>query len=286
MHDTFNLAWKLNLASRGLSLPCLLETYQDERHKIAQDLINFDIEHVKAFAQGDTALSKNFEENIRFISGIGAEYSANIVNQANVDSGTGLKSGTLPPPARVTRFIDANPVDIQLDIPLLSQFRIYFFVPDLHNAASQHFLSTICAYINSQDSFFSRISTRAESSYATQPQPFTESATYIQPQRYTTVSKMFTYALVTGTSKSSFEIAHLPSILSRSPWTIYLDDASAPGSTCTEKWVGKLDGNQVGVVNVRPDGYVGSARVWDTGSVDAGNAGKWLEEYYAGFLQV
>ena len=53
MHDTFNLSWKLNLAIRGLAKPSLLETYEDERRKIAQDLITFDYEHANAFAAGD-----------------------------------------------------------------------------------------------------------------------------------------------------------------------------------------------------------------------------------------
>ena len=49
MHDSFNLAWKLNLAVRGLAKPSLLETYEHERRKIALDLINFDYEHANAF---------------------------------------------------------------------------------------------------------------------------------------------------------------------------------------------------------------------------------------------
>ncbi|KAJ5251095.1 hypothetical protein N7489_001505 [Penicillium chrysogenum] len=64
MHDSFNLAWKLNLLVRGLAKPTILHTYEEERQKIAYDLINFDVDHCKAFAAGDTALAKNFEDNI------------------------------------------------------------------------------------------------------------------------------------------------------------------------------------------------------------------------------
>lgn len=282
MHDTFNLAWKLNLASRGLSLPTLLDTYQDERHKIAQDLINFDIEHVKAFAKGEAALSKNFDDNIRFISGVGAEYDANILNQpADSNLKCQLKPGALPPPAKVARYIDANPVDLQLDIPLLSQFRVYFFIPDIH--AAKDFLSSVCAYISKEDSFFSAVTALAEKSYSAHPQPSTESDSFIQPQRYTTVSKMFTYALVTRTPKPTFEIADLPSILKESPWTVYLDDVTSPG--CTEKYLGDLDKTSAAIVNVRPDGYIGSIGTWRVDSTTGEEAGKWLEGYYAGFLK-
>src|SRR3982074_3079301 len=81
MHDSLNLAWKLNLVIRDLAVPELLSTYEDERRKIAQDLIKFDTEHVRAFTQGDEALAKNFDENIRFIAGVGAEYSTNMLNR-------------------------------------------------------------------------------------------------------------------------------------------------------------------------------------------------------------
>ena len=83
MHDAFNLSWKLNLAIRGLAKPSLLATYEDERRKIAQDLITFDYEHANAFAAGDEkALAENFAQNIGFISGAGVKYNANVLNRS------------------------------------------------------------------------------------------------------------------------------------------------------------------------------------------------------------
>jgi phenol 2-monooxygenase (NADPH) len=111
-----------------------------------------------------------------------------------------------------------------------------------------------------------------------------------------------------STSKHLFEIADLPPILARSPWTIYLDDRpdlDTRGLTCTEKYLGApLQDGEVAIVNVRPDGYVGAARRWDmtcapasaaTGAghgqgVDAIETGReaarWLDAYFDGFLQV
>lgn len=285
MHDTFNLAWKLNLSSRDLALPSLLDTYQDERHKIANDLINFDKGHVIAFKQGSAALSKNFDDNIRFISGVGAEYTANVLNQPQSEPAGGkLQPGCLLSPAQVTRFIDANPVDIQLDIPLLSQFRVYFIVPDIHAAIP--FLSYVSAAIQKPDSFFTKVTVRTEQSYKAQPQPRTELDDYFLPSRYTTVSKMFTYALVTTTPKAAFEIGNLPPILKQSRWTVYLDDITKP--SCTEEWLGSAgaDKTHATIVNVRPDGYVGSIRRWNVESAQSGEeASRWLQEYYGGFLK-
>ncbi|KAB8274951.1 FAD binding domain-containing protein [Aspergillus minisclerotigenes] len=274
MHDSFNLAWKLNLVIRGLAKPSLLSTYEEERQKIAYDLINFDAEHCKAFSQGEAALAKNFDENIRFISGVGAEYSQGLLNRGRTAISTPLQPGTLQLPAKVTRYIDANPVSIQLDIPMLSQFRIYFFIPDVAKALG--FLGTICEALNNATGM-GKVSSRASQSYATQPQGAAPSDAFIQPQRYTTVSSVFTYAMVTQSSKSEFEIADLPKVLQDSRWTLYLDDIDSP--RCTDKWFGSLQSEQVGIVIVRPDGYVGSINTWE---LTAGTeAGKWIGDYFA-----
>ncbi|OGM47497.1 hypothetical protein ABOM_002576 [Aspergillus bombycis] len=274
MHDSFNLAWKLNLVIRGLAQPSLLATYEAERQKIAYDLINFDAQHCKAFSQGEAALAKNFDENIRFISGVGAEYSQGLLSRGSTGRSTPLRPGTLQLPAKVTRYIDANPVDIQLDIPLLGQFRVYFFIPDVPKALG--WLRTLCEGLDNATGM-GKISSRADQSYAVQPHGAAPSDTFMQPQRYTSVSSAFTYAMVTQSSKSEFEIADLPTVLQESRWTLYLDDVDAP--RCTEKWLGPLRGEQVGVVIVRPDGYVGDIDTWEpTAGIEAV---KWIESYFA-----
>jgi phenol 2-monooxygenase len=42
MGDGHNLAWKMAHVLRGWAKPSLLDTYEDERRKYAQDLIAFD----------------------------------------------------------------------------------------------------------------------------------------------------------------------------------------------------------------------------------------------------
>ncbi|KAL5358558.1 FAD binding domain protein [Aspergillus floccosus] len=279
MHDSFNLAWKLNLVSRGLAQKSLLATYEDERRKIAYDLINFDVEHCKAFTQGDAALAKNFDDNIRFISGIGAEYSKGIITRIAPEKDYPLpaRPGALMIPSKVTRYIDANPVDIQLDIPMLGQFRLYLFAPDV--VASMPFLGHICVGL-SEGGLLNQVSSRATQSYKEKQRKQAEADAYITPERYTAVSDMFTYALVTQSPKEAFEIARLPSDLQTSRWTLYLDDVQ--GETCTTKWMGPLPKTHTGIVVVRPDGYVGAMETW---KADQGQlAVQWVEEYFRGFL--
>lgn len=274
MHDSLNLAWKLNAVIRGISKPSLLATYEEERQKIAYDLINFDAEHCKAFAAGDAALAKNFDDNIRFISGVGAEYSEGMLNRNKHNMRNRLQPGALQVPAKVTRYIDANPVDIQLDIPMLGQFRIFFFAPDV--LAALPFLQSLCDGID-KGSLMGKIASQASQSYLKQPRREAPSDAFANHSRYTAVSDAFTLSLVTKSPKSQFEIADLPRLLQDSRWTVYLDHVDTP--RCTDKWFGALQCTQSGIVIVRPDGYVGAVDTWDfSASVQAR---RWLEEYFA-----
>jgi len=285
MHDAFNLSWKLNLAIRGLAAPSLLSTYQEERRKIAQDLINFDFEHANAFAAGDPeALARNFADNISFISGVGVKYHQNVLNIPDKSPQGRLRAGERVPPAKVTRYIDANPVEIELDIPILGQFRVYFFVPNVHTAST--FLKTVCQHVYSAKSVLGRASAAAAISYATLKTNSVKSDEFIQPQRYTTASNIFTYATVTTMPKSAVEISDLPPLLQESRWTFYLDDIVEHGQTCTQKWLGNLGDQQAAIVCVRPDGYVGSISRWNYIEDTAGPAAcAWLDSYYGGFLR-
>lgn len=288
MHDSWNLAWKLNFAIRGLAKPSLLQTYELERKKIAQDLINFDYEHANAFHAGDPdALAANFIKNVAFISGYGVSYDLNVLNvQAKGQSLGSLKPGYLLPPAKVTRYIDANPVDIQTDIPALGQFRIYFFTRDVH--ASMPFLETVCAAHQSSSSYVGRITMAGNASYTTQPPLAAPHDEFVCPERYTPVSAIFTYALVTDMAQHDIEIEHLPPMLRDSRWTFYLDNVPEMDTRkqkCLDKYLDGLSNNDVVVLNVRPDGYVGTIRRFADGSKESGlNAVNWLDQYYEQFM--
>ncbi|RCI14584.1 hypothetical protein L249_6811 [Ophiocordyceps polyrhachis-furcata BCC 54312] len=302
MHDSWNLAWKLNLAVRGLAKPELLESYDEERRKIALDLVNFDYEHANQIAGGDAvALAKNFKANVRFISGIGAEYDSSAINLGDAAHppspvGGDARPGCLLPPAKVTRYIDSNPVDVQLDIPMLGQFRVFLLMWDVQEAAP--FLTTFCRAVAGDGSLMSQLSAAASKSYAAQPRLGSPEDVYIRPERYTAVSHLFTFALISKSppagpstmAKAEMEISDLPAMLQDSRWTLYLDDIpekDTRGQLCTEKWLGSLEPGEVAIVNVRPDGYVGSLARWDSSIDDAGErAARWLDEYYGGFMRL
>ncbi|KAL1636616.1 hypothetical protein SLS58_009740 [Diplodia intermedia] len=269
MHDAWNLAWKLNFAVRKLAKPALLATYEAERRKVAEDLIKFDYAHARTFAAGDwDALATNFAAYTRFISGVGAEYDANVLNHAAIVSprpfGGDLAPGRLPTPAKATRYADANPVDVHLDIPALGQFRIYLFCGDATASGSRPFLDALCrAAASPQLSFTGRMSAATDASYTLQPPAAAPHDAFVCPARYTATSCLLTWALVTATPRERLELADLPAALRDAPWTVYLDDCAAAaldtrGMACIEKWLGGLEGAETAVAIVRPDGYVGT----------------------------
>ncbi|CAG8084545.1 unnamed protein product [Penicillium olsonii] len=271
MHDSFNLAWKLNLVARGLAKPSLLNTYEEERQKIAHDLINFDVEHCKAFSEGETALAKNFDDNIRFIAGVGAEYTPGMLTHVSPTTSP-LQAGMLQLPAQVTRYIDANPVDIQLDIPLLGQFKIYIFVPTLRKSLGD--LGALCEELENS---LQRFTTQADRSFEKHSRSHGPSDDFQQHQRYTAVSNAFTLSMVTKSAQSEFEILELPEILQKSRWTLYLDNIQA--RSCTERWFGDMKEGDIGITVVRPDGYIGMIHTLNASKVEV--MGGLLDKYFS-----
>lgn len=288
IHDACNLAWKLNLAIRGLAKPILLKTYEEERRQVAEDLLGFDYQHTNAFSSGDLeALSDDFERGARFTSGYGADYSSNVLNVPQKGSMLGmLRAGSVPPPAKVTRHFDSNPVDIQLDIPYLGQFRIYFFAKSIE--PTKDFLEVVSQHALSYTSGLGKMTCAANASYTLQPPLAAVSDEFTRPERYTTVSGLFTFALVLQQKARDFELDELPQLFKDSRYTVYADDVphlDTRSMTCTHKWLGAISGSEVGVVVLRPDGYVGTVGRFIGRSKENGvRANKWLDDYFDGKL--
>jgi hypothetical protein len=289
IHDSWNLAWKLNLAVRGLSLPELLDSYEDERRQVADVLVDYDCEELDVLIAGDPeAYTDNCLRHARLVSGYGADYAPNILNVFQKGSILGdLRVGSLPPPAKVTRFIDANPVDIQLDIPMLGQFRILFFTKSLLN--SHGFLEAVSTHALTGTSVLGRATSSANQSYSSKPPMEARSDDFVRPERYTTISGLFTFAIVLQMSLDDLKIEDLPTLWRESKFTVYLDDVphlDTKGMTCTEKWLGSCSGSEVDIVVLRPDGYVGTIFRARGSKENAIKACAHLDTYFGGFLDV
>ena len=91
MQDCFNLGWKIGLCVRGITPRTILPTYQAERRRVAQDLIDFDHKFSRLFsgrpakdaadeAGVSMAVFKDaFEKGNLFASGIAVDYGASVL---------------------------------------------------------------------------------------------------------------------------------------------------------------------------------------------------------------
>jgi phenol 2-monooxygenase (NADPH) len=289
IHDACNLAWKLNLAVRGLSrTSILLGSYEEERRQVAEDMLDYDAELIDALTGGDPqAYVENCLRNARMVSGFGADYTPSLLNVPQKGSILGsLRVGSIPPPAKVTRFFDMAPVDMQLDIPMLGQFRVYFFTRTIYPALP--FLEEISNFAMNETTALGRATQAANVSYSRQPPFAASSDEFIRPERYTTISGMLTFGLVLRSmDMEDIDMRQLPPLFRESQYTVYLDDVphmDTRGMTCTEKWLGTVAGSEVDVVVVRPDGYVGTMYRGLGSKEHAKRACKHLSSYFEGFL--
>ncbi|ODV94029.1 hypothetical protein PACTADRAFT_70383 [Pachysolen tannophilus NRRL Y-2460] len=276
MHDSWNLGWKLAYYIKGYSTEEVLLSYEVERRKIAQDLIDFDKEHANAFKNVDPEVLKaNFERNIRFICGVGADYNLNILNQkSNVQSS--LKPGELPIPANAVRFIDSNPVELENAIPALGQFKVFIFAETF--AASEEFLKSFSDEVQDNSvlqKFFDEHPLDLNS--------FKLEADKISHKRYTPVSEVLTMSLVFDTKRFEFELEQLPALFRPYKWSIYLEP---PMDGPFKKWLPKTLAKKISIVVVRPDGYVGALESFDIKKSQAKKASVWLNNYFEKILVI
>ncbi|KAJ6105113.1 hypothetical protein N7523_010187 [Penicillium sp. IBT 18751x] len=150
MMDSYNLAWKLMYHINGLAPSSsdtknkvsLLDTYQTERHHIAQQLIDFDRKFSTMFSgqMGTTEglTQEEFQQTFKlgngFTSGCGVEYPENPIVVRNPEvkcpiRGTDYLSGILRPGrrllnVRLLRFADGCQRDIHDDLLSTGRFRI------------------------------------------------------------------------------------------------------------------------------------------------------------------
>ena len=91
MQDSYNLGWKIALVINGIAKRSILETYQSERRRVAQDLIAFDHRFSRLFsgrpakdAADEAGISMAefkdaFKKGQMFTSGLAVDYGASIL---------------------------------------------------------------------------------------------------------------------------------------------------------------------------------------------------------------
>ena len=297
-HDALNLAWKIHHVEAGFAKRSILSSYESERKRIAEDLLDFDAKYAALFSQRQPSASevgqashhtgedsKQGEEFVRvfkssteFTSGYGVAYGPNEYNWSTRHSarsplfnpkGNTLHPGRVIPIANVTRVVDANRVHLEQEIPLNGSFRIFIFagVPALTNRA----ISDFDTCLQGKRSFYTAY-TRDDI------------ANVSCHERHNPDSHFFTICTTFAAPRASLEIAKiLPPILAKYSDHVYADDVwdpRVPTAKASAHAKMGLSEEQGGVVIVRPDGHVGCvvSLVEGSGTVDA------LNEYFGAFV--
>ncbi|KAI5927595.1 phenol hydroxylase [Camillea tinctor] len=193
MQDAYNLGWKVGLVARGIAKRSILTTYQSERRRVAQDLIDFDHRFSRLFsgrpakdvmdAEGVSMeeFKDAFEKGNLFASGLSVNYGpSNIVTKAGdaVEQGDGTKTVLstvtpisqeafdkkqalakgLPVGMRFNSFkvlgqADARPFHIQERLKADGRFRVILFAGNILSATQKARVDKFCAALNAPGSF-------------------------------------------------------------------------------------------------------------------------------------
>ena len=299
-HDAINFAWKLHLVEKNFADRSILETYEVERKHIAETLLDFDNKYAALFSKRQPSTSevsdahksdssgdevKNefvemFKSNCEFTAGYGVAYNPNIFNFSSshpfqhpllITDSPKLRTGRILPNSNVTRVVDANVVHLENEIPFNGSFRLFVFAgPKSSSKKGQHkALSDLATNLSKQGSFYSRFAcaNRQRDNHHDHDNPH---------------SQFFSIALVLASKRPEIEISDLPDLFRDYAGRIYADDiwdAKVPDAKAASHAKTGFEGNEGGVVVVRPDGHVGCAvrLVEGKGTCEA------LEGYFSSF---
>lgn len=296
--DAQNLAWKIHAVEGGFAHRSLLETYEPERKRTAERLLDFDNRYAKLFSQRLPAANevqaasenhgteaeeqendfiKAFKEACEFTSGYGVNYQANDVNWSPNHSaqsplinpkGNRLRPGHLFVNSNATRVVDANVVHLEQEIPLNGSFRIFVFGGNPLKTATA--LKDFAKNLNGKRSF-----------YTAYLRDDIDKVSY--HEKHNPHSHFFTFCTIFATRRSKIEISRdVPGVLGRYREHVYADDltdSKVPNAKAPAHAKMGFDEEKGGVVVVRPDGYVGVVvdLAEGNGTVDA------LNEYFSSF---
>ncbi|KAL1952881.1 hypothetical protein VTO42DRAFT_4068 [Malbranchea cinnamomea] len=264
MQDTYNLGWKIALVATGTCSPEILKTYETERKKIAEDLINFDHRFSRLFSgrpakdvMDEEGISMEefkrvFEKGNMFASGIAVDYQDSIIVAkkssaasrliTKQEAGRTIQVGMRMPSFKVLNQADARPWHLQERLPSDGRWRVVVFAGDLTDASTRSRYEALGERLAQPNSFIRR---------------FTPASAPID-----SVIEVLT---VHSAPRRAIELTSLPEIfhpyhndtVGWDYWKVFVDDDSyhEGHGQCYENM--GLDKRVGAAVILRPDQYVG-----------------------------
>ncbi|KAJ3558697.1 hypothetical protein NM688_g764 [Phlebia brevispora] len=265
MNDTHNIIWKLVYVLRGWADMSLLKTYEDERRKYAQKLIEFDKMFaalvVKKPKTDDYQEGVTHEEFLRafqtfgeFTSGIGIHYGPSaIVNPEYQSVAKRLTIGKRILPHVFVCAADGRPYEIHDLLPADTRFKVLVFAGNTSQEAQMQRVREFADMLTRKDAFFERYG---------KSDP----------------SRLFNLLIISSTSVDGTDHVGLTKAF-RSHWSkVFVDDRTMYGHSGGNGYEEYgIDHATGAVVVVRPDGYVGMATPLKGVSE--------LDAYFSGFMR-
>ncbi|KAF8586467.1 hypothetical protein K439DRAFT_1340899 [Ramaria rubella] len=261
MNDTHNLAWKITQVLRGWSAPSLLSTYEFERRKYAQDLIDFDRKFSALFSgkprTDDHQDGVSHEEFLSafqtfggFTSGIGIHYPPSAITNTKYQTfAKNLIIGQRMIPETLVRAADGRSYHVQDLLPADVRFKILVFAGDTCDETQRNILHGLA--IKSE---------RALSKYT----------------HGKNLTDVFEILSISTSKKHDVEYTSLPKIM-RSHWSkVFVDQKQVHGVLGGTAYATYGIAPAGAIVVVRPDGYVGTVAPLDKPDH--------LDDYFAGFM--
>ena len=162
MQDAFNLGWKLASVLRGQAPEALLDTYAQERHAIAQELIDFDLKWSEAMAAkpadpnapeagGMSAQERQeiFTAGGRFTAGFATDYPPNMITgpDRHEHLAAGFPIGERFHSAPVIRLADAKPVELGHEAKADGRWRFYAFADRSDPQSANSPIARLCTFL-------------------------------------------------------------------------------------------------------------------------------------------
>jgi len=263
MNDSHNLIWKITQVLRGWADISLLKTYEFERRKYAQDLIDFDKKFSTLFsgkprtAEYQDGISHEeflqvFQTFGGFTSGIGIHYAESPITNLKYQShARNLVIGERLLPQIITRAADARPYELQDLLPVNARFKILVFAGDTSDLVQRERVHILAARIEEP---MKRFTPKSE------------------------LKPVFDFISISTTKKEVVNFTDMPKLF-RAHWSqVFTDDTDVTGRQGGKAYATFGIAPCGAIVIVRPDGYVGMVAPFD--AVDD------LEAYFASFLKV
>ena len=163
LQDGYNIGWKLASILKGQTSQELLKTYNIEREKVADDLINWDKVWAKQMssmgkgangavdANGKIDFSEIFVRAEAFTAGLTITYDDSSITRSKGSSqelATTIKVGQRFPSVQVVRFCDAKAMQLVTALPSDGRWRIVVFAGDIRQEAASRKLNQVSCILS------------------------------------------------------------------------------------------------------------------------------------------